>query len=391
MQATAASSPRFVRRTTLHDGEYRKNFRQIDRDAIEIVTSDEACRVTKLMSKVYLRLIDAPLRFWEVEGVIRFTGEEREGKWLTAWEQLISMLGVASATAQKALGWMHEQGVIGYDAHRNGVGIRVFINRATASLGKGEGSGKQKNLRLIPTSSSAAHTSPDDMPFKDTFGIKDNLELDLNPHAPKNGADITVVGKTSSDPEPAPTNTVQASSAQEEQKIASASGNMADAIPVDEIVNRLRSALEPSLRAVAVQTAQREHERTREWLDKHGIPKATRVAQREAYNVLRSHGLVNADAQRARAQSEVGRSSGSYTTPDVRPRTAEEIMEIAETCVALLEAQGKSIEVTLSEISSEGGGWLLPEDAPKVREAAHRLTSERSERGNLDVRSTSRS
>ncbi len=135
MQATAASSPRFVRRTTLHAGEYRKNFRQIDRDAIEIVTSDEACRVTKLMSKVYLRLIDAPLRFWEVEGVIRFTGEEREGKWLTAWEQLISMLGVASATAQKALGWMHEQGVIGYDAHRNGVGIRVFINRATASLG----------------------------------------------------------------------------------------------------------------------------------------------------------------------------------------------------------------------------------------------------------------
>jgi hypothetical protein len=104
------------------------------------------------------------------------------------------------------------------------------------------------------------------------------------------------------------------------------------------------------------------------------------VAQREAYNVLRSHGLVNADAQRTRAQLEVGRASDSYTAPDVRPRTAEEIKEIAETCVALQEAQGKSIEVTLSEISSECGGWLLPEDAPKVREAAHRLMNERSER-----------
>jgi len=381
MQATAASSPRFVRRTNLHAGEYRKNFRQIDRDAIEIVTSDEACRVTKLISKVYLRLIDAPIHFWEVEGVLRFTGDEREGKWMTAWEQLISMLGVASATAQKALHWMHEQGVIGYEAHRNGVGIRIFINRATTSIGKGEGSGRQKNLRLIPTSSSVSHTSPGDMPFKDTFGIKDSLELDLNPHAPKNGADNTEVGKTSSDPEPAPTNTApQASAAQEEQKITSANSNVAYAIPVEEIVNRLRSALEPSLRAVAIQASQREHASTREWLDKHGIPKATRVAQREAYNVLRSHGLVNADAQRARAQLEVGRSSGSYATPDARPRTAEEIMEIAETCIALLEAQGKSIEVTLSEISSEGGGWLLPDDAPKVREAAHRLTSERSER-----------
>lgn len=391
MQAATASSSRFVRRTNLHEGEYRKNFRQIDRDAIEIVTSDEACRVTNLMSKIYLRLIDAPPCFWEVGGVLRFTGEEKEGEWQTAWEQLTRMLGVASATAQKALNWMHEQGVIGYDAHRNGVGIRIFINRAIASIGKGEGSAKQKNLRLVPTSSGAAHTSPGDMPFKDTFGIKDSLELDFDSRAPKNGADNTEVGKTFSEPEPAPTGNPQASDPHEERGSASASSKAGDTLSVDEIVNRLRSALEPSLKAVAVQAAQREHERTREWLDRHGIPKATRVAQREAYNVLRSHGFVNAEAQRTRAQLEVGRASDSFTAPDARPRTAEEIIEIAETCIALLEAQGKSIEVTLSEISSEGDGWLLPEDAPKVREAAQRLLNERSERDNPDVRSTSHS
>ena len=37
-------------------------------------------------------------------------------------------------------------------------------------------------------------------------------------------------------------------------------------------------------------------------------------------------------------------------------------------------------DVTLSEISSEGGGWLLPQDAPKVREAAQTLLRERTER-----------
>ncbi|MDQ3684090.1 MAG: hypothetical protein M3430_00610 [Acidobacteriota bacterium] len=381
MQPAEASPSRFVRRTILHDGEYRKNFRQIDRDAIEIVTSEEACRVTKLMSKVYLRLIDAPTHFREVEGVLRFTGEEREEEWLTAWEQLISMLGVASATAQKALNWMHERGVIGYDAHRNGVGIRIFVNRATTSIGKGEESAKQKNLRLIPTSSRAAHTSPGDTPFKDTFGVRDNLELEINPHAPKNGAVNAGVGKTSSHQEHAPTSIPQTNTPQEEQKIERAPRNAADAIPVEEIVNRLRSMLEPALKTVAVQTALREHERTREWLDRHGIPKATRVAQREAYNVLRKNGVIGAGADsRRRADLQVGGASEGFTPQEARSLSEQEIIETAETCAALLEAQGKAIEVTLSEISSEAGGWLLPEDAPRVREAAQALLLKRSER-----------
>ena len=333
-----------------------------------MVTSDEACQVTKLMSKVYLRLIDAPLGFWEVEGVLRFTGEEREGEWLTAWEQLISMLGVASATAQKALCWMHEQGVIGYDAHRNGVGIRIFINRAMTSIGKGEGSARQKNLQLVPTSSRAAHTSPGDTPFKDTFGVRDSLELDLNPHAPKSGADNTEIGKTCSDPEPAPTTTPQVRTMQEEQKITSAHGKAGDTIPVEEIVNRLRGTLEPLLRAVAVQTSQREHERTREWLDRHGIPKAARVAQREAYNVLRKNGKTCPPSQHDWADSEHYRSPTDIKSSP-RLQTSEEITEIAEMCVALLETQGKSVEDTLSNISSENGGWLLAEDVAKVREA----------------------
>jgi hypothetical protein len=150
-------------------------------------------------------------------------------------------------------------------------------------------------------------------------------------------------------------------------------------IPVDEIVRRLREELEPCVRTAAAQASAREYERTREWLERSGIPKATRVAQHEAYNVLRSHGLINTSAGRARESLEVGRGGDPGVTA-AKPLTPEEVAETAETCVALLEAQGRSIEMTLSEISSEGGGWLLPQDALRVREAAQALMRQWAER-----------
>jgi hypothetical protein len=113
-------------------------------------------------------------------------------------------------------------------------------------------------------------------------------------------------------------------------------------------------------------------ERTREWFETRALPKAVRVAQHEVYDLLRKHGGVEYRRGQGSASLEVGRAAGGYTTT-ARPLTPEEVRETAEVCMALLETQGKSIEVTLSEISSEGGGWLLPEDAPRVREAAQAL------------------
>ena len=75
MTAQALQAPRFVRRTQLEPGEYRKNFRQVDGDVIAAVTSREADRVTPLMSKIYLRLVNAPAQYWERDGVLRFEGE----------------------------------------------------------------------------------------------------------------------------------------------------------------------------------------------------------------------------------------------------------------------------------------------------------------------------
>src|ERR671927_187643 len=102
-------APRFVRRTTLRPHEYRKNFRQLDEEVIAAVTSAAADRVTPLMGKIYLRLVSAPTEFWEREGVLYFGAGESEGQMVKASKMLYGVLGVASATAHKALAWMHEQ------------------------------------------------------------------------------------------------------------------------------------------------------------------------------------------------------------------------------------------------------------------------------------------
>jgi hypothetical protein len=380
--APAYQQSRFVRRTRLQRNEYNKNFRMLDEETLAALTSPEADAITPLMSKIYLRLLQAPDRCCRGERELHFEGEVREGKRTKAWDQLCQHLRVSSETAQKALHWMHEQGIIGYSAFKNRVGIFIFLNRAAGSIGDRQTSAREKILQFPPASENKHPASPSDAAFNDPFGDSDSLDKDLNPHAPKNGADNTKADKKLSNPETPPTSPPQLRTAQSGgESLAEAESISCNAISVDEIVMRLQRLLEPVLKTVAVQTARHEHERTREWLDKHGIPKATRVAQREAYNVLRSHGFIAIDADsRRRADLQVGRASESYAPQEAHSLSEQEINETAETCVALLEAQGKSIEVTLSEISSEVGAWLLPKDAPRVREAAQTLLLKRSER-----------
>ena len=148
---------------------------------------------------------------------------------------------------------------------------------------------------------------------------------------------------------------------------------------LDEIVRRLRIELEPALRGAAAQAAAREHERTREWLENRGLPKAARVAQREAFNVLRREGVMKDWRPRMRSELQVGRHEHEPYKP--KQLTAEEIKEVAEICVSMLEGHGQAIEVTLGEVSAEAGGYLLAEDAPKVQEVAETLAEWRREKG----------
>ena len=373
MAAQVLEARRFVRRTQLAPGEYRKNFRQIDADVISAVTSREADLVTPLMSKIYLRLVSAPAQYWEREGVLRFEAELREEAHVKAWDALCEVVGVASATARKALLWMHEQGIVGYFAGKNGVGIRVFINRAASSIGS-RAAGK-KILEFTRASSREARASTDEAGFNDSYAVSEVLETDLNPRAPKNGAEIEPVGKMSSAPTRTSIPAARTSHSHEEGEQPTVS-RAVSVVSVEEIVGRLRGELESCVRDVAAraaaQSASREMERTREWFETKALPKAVRVAQHEVYDLMRKHGRVEERCGRGSAGLEVGRAAEGYTTA-ARPLTPEEVRETAEVCVALLETQGKSIDVTLSEISSEGGGWLLPDDAPRVRETAQTL------------------
>src|SRR5919197_418900 len=203
MAAQPNLQTRFVRRTQLSANEYHKNFFKLDAEIIAAITSAEADEVTPLMSKIYLRLVHAPDRYWEREGVLRFEAECREAGQVKAWDVLCETLAVASATANKALNWLHGQCVIGYFAGKNGVGLRIFLNRASSSIGVRTASPGQKILRFTPASSGAAHASRNEAAFKDSSAVSDGSDPDSNPHAPKNGADTKPDDKR--DPAPTPT------------------------------------------------------------------------------------------------------------------------------------------------------------------------------------------
>jgi hypothetical protein len=206
-------------------------------------------------------------------------------------------------------------------------------------------------LPFAPASDSPPRTSPVETPFKDSFAVSEVLDSDIYPSAPKNGA----VSQPLSGTTPERTLHAQAHAG----------------VLVERLVTRLRGELEPALRRMAREAAACEHERTREWLESRGLPKAARVAQRETYEALRRQGLVK-DAAR-NLQADVGRRSPVPSAPRVLPD--DEVFELAEACLALLEAKGQPVELTLSEMNVASGGFLLPEDTSRVLEKVEALLS----------------
>src|SRR5215216_6451220 len=254
MAAQPNFSNRFIRKTQLAANEYHKNFSKLDVEIITAITSAEADKVTPLMSKIYLRLVNTPNRYWEREGVLRFEAECREGKQVKAWDVLCEVVGVASATANKAVTWLHDAGIIGYFAGKNGVGIRIFLNRAATSIGVRAASAGQKILHFAPASSGEAHASQNEAAFNDSFADSEGSDSDLNPHAPKNGADTKPAGKTDSDPTP-PLDTLSHVPNQGESREVEAAAQQSSVASVDEIVARLKNELEPCVRSAATQAA----------------------------------------------------------------------------------------------------------------------------------------
>ena len=369
--AQAVTAAKFLRKTVLRETESNTNFRMLDDDIAEAITSAEADEVTPLMSKVYTRLLLTPARLREGERVLRFAGEEGEGKWVTAWEQLRGHLRVSGETASKALRWMHGQGIIGYYSGKNGVGIRIFLNRAAGSVAARREARPQKILAFARASDDRPRTSTGETPFNDSYAVSEVLDKDLNPDAPKNGADTASLFNSSSEQltPPAVSDSTRTYTREETPgRFTNGAG-----VPVEQFISRLRSELEPALQRLARQAAAGEHERTREWLESRGLPKAARVAQRETYDVLRRHGLLRDVSQNRHA--DVGRAhsaqAASHTLSEI------ELSEIAEACLAMFEAKGQPVEATLAGMCVASGGFLTPDDAARVLEKVETLSGNR--------------
>lgn len=223
-----------------------------------------------------------------------------------------------------------------------------------------------KILEFRRASSQVARTSGGEAAFSDSYADLEISETDLNPRAPKNGAEQTGVIKIA--PDPTPTHPRCSPQGVVMENMSPPRTAIRVEMTVEEIVSQIRCELEPLLGSAARRAAAQEHERTREWLESRGLPKAARVAQREAYNVLRKYGVIKDAPQSSSAC--VGRS---YAVHEHQPLSDGEVEELAQACVAMLEVKGQSIELTLSEMSAEAGGFLLPEDAPRVRDRANIL------------------
>ena len=362
----ALTATKFLRRTTLRDTEANTNFRMLDDDVAEAITSAEADVITPLMSKIYTRLLLTPSELREGERVLRFAGEEREGKWVTAWEQLRGQLRVSGETASKALRWMHSQGIIGYYSGKNGVGIRIFLNRAASSIRVRAGAKSQKILPFARASNGRPRTSSGETPFNDSFAVTEVLDIDLKPRAPKDGAE----SPTYNSPHGQTPRTNGVDPPDTSPRVESpAQTPPGPGVLVERLVARLKDELGPALRGLARQAAACEHERTREWLESKGLPKAARVAQRETYDALRRHGLLRDSPLNSRA--DVGRGDSAPAAP--HKLSDGEVCELAEACVSLYEAKGQPVEVTLSEMNVASGGFLLPEDSARVLEKVEAL------------------
>ncbi|MGH9850123.1 MAG: hypothetical protein ACREBD_09715 [Blastocatellia bacterium] len=344
MSAAAAHlAPRFVRRTTLAENEYRVNFKQIDNDVIKALISPEAREVTPMMSTIYLSLLASPPACWEREGVLHFVGEDRVDERLTAWEQMREIAGVANSTLSKALDWMSKLGVIGYDARANGVGIRVFFNRASSSIrpgirpgiGPSQARQEQKILRLVPTPSGAAPTPTNGAPFKENYS--ENNRENSSPRA--FAREESALDKEQ--PVIAEPGDNRASSPSNLQMTADQTSNSTgvDATLVRTLTRRIASELRPEI----AEAVKRETDGAREWFLKYGLPKATRVAQRETYDLLRSQGLI--------AKKSDSGNVGRYDKVEGQGREGKsEVERIA----AFLAETGEALERAAMEADTSG-------------------------------------
>lgn len=349
----------FIRKTTLAPEEYRANFTITDNEIIDTITSAEALGITTLMPAIYLRLQRAPLDLLEREGVLRFIGTDESGEAITAWEQLRRLTGVSNSTLSKALKWLHSRGVIGYDAHKNGIGIRIFLNRAASSIRRREG---QKNLRLVGTPQSIAPAPQNGTAFKE-HDSKIDLDNCINPRACARD-DSQACNETLSPMSAREAQTNEVPHLRAFPHPTARAGREVATVLAQQIITELRTEIATATK--------RQADNTREWFLNYGLPKATRVAQRETYDLLRSYGVI---AKKPQSSGRVGQGCEppqqgreGETTAAFLAETIERLRQVAAASVVSEETPLRGVcQSAATELSKLhdliiAGQMLAPEE-----------------------------
>lgn len=338
MRNNVAQPSKFVRRTHLASDEKRINFHQIDADALDVLCSAEADRITPKMAKIYLQLVRARGDVnngvvWEREGILRFSSVFREGKWTTASRVLSQQLDVSPTVAVKALRWMHQQGLIGYFSGRNGAPSRIFLNRAVSSIGL-----RKEKILPFPHSPLITPVSPDpELRFKD----QSSLERTIDPIDPPS---LTLRRDNPS---------AQISDGQSEQQ------------RLEGFVHLQRFAADLELRLTESLNTALAEERTRveNWIDTKLLPKAARVATAETLRVIDRAG------KRQVSSATVG--TNTFTQPPVE-RTIPSPETLAEMAASIASLRRTSVrEVLLEHVDA---GNLSMEQLSAVQALAESFT-----------------
>jgi hypothetical protein len=228
---------------------------------------------------------------------------------------LCALTGVASSTLSRCIKWLNENGLIGYSAHSNGAGIRIFLNRASRSIGKRS---EAKTVTVSPTPPIDSPTPTDGVPF--IRRSRDYLESIRTP---------------------APTGAIYKQSSE---------------FPTETALKVVRD-----ISKIITATCSREAALTREWLEKAGIPKAVRVAQHEAFSVLR---LNRGAVSRKRFPDEEQHADSPNTmSPD----------EVVHTWIDFAKnVRGRDLGDLLAEYVVQGD--LTQTEASGILEAAGKVT-----------------
>lgn len=331
---TVAHEFRVVRRSFLYPHEKRTNFTPIDNDFLRAVSSDEAAKVTDKMAKIYLRLVqikrDSP--FYQSDGALCFSGEERNGQWITGFDQLVQFLGVAPATARKALEWMKAKGIIGYVCPK-GYPARIWLNHATTSVTSRQNANDNFSETKIGTSFFCAESTA--VPaFKEEHAHEDNLSNTNSRTLISAAASHHTQNNISQTAKPELSSNLRGGILGENdlhhgnneiKKLTRIVGEL------ERKVSKILPDCALAVRAEVDDQMELQFNKMRRYIAEKALPQAARTGQQEAYKILRRYGAVASEAQQ-RQGVYVGSSKNATDTRQVKTSllTQERASEIAE-------------------------------------------------------------